>query len=352
MLISIIVPVYKAEKTLQRCIKSVISQTYKDWELILVDDGSPDSCGEICDSYTSYRIKVIHQKNAGVSSARNAGLDFAKGNMVCFIDSDDYVDPTYLEAMAKSEADMVACGFTMTKPYMPESMLLDKEDISSRLNELVNSHELCAVWSHLYKRSIIEKRNLRFLRDLRFGEDTIFNLEYLSACSSFETVSSAAYIYTPEAEYSKKYVLSWEELSLLHKKRVKCYQNLETAFNSGLKIAKSLIPSFYNARNLFIEHTASDCYRLYTSALSNKNCKSQKEFFNEGMRISVMLSSYLTTLPAIEKKSFLVWNNFIDVPFDNIEFNGIFWKLIYVLFRKKQYGVASQLIKLRNYFVK
>ena len=96
-LISVIIPVYRVERFLSRCIDSVIGQTYKNLEIILVDDGSPDRCGDICDEYAckDQRIKVIHKENGGVSSARNAGLDIAKGAYVTFIDSDDYWDKHY-----------------------------------------------------------------------------------------------------------------------------------------------------------------------------------------------------------------------------------------------------------------
>lgn len=91
---SIIVPVYKVEKYLERCVESIINQTFEDFELILIDDGSPDRCGAICDEYAAEdeRIKVIHQKNQGVSVARNAGLDVATGDYICFVDSDDWIE--------------------------------------------------------------------------------------------------------------------------------------------------------------------------------------------------------------------------------------------------------------------
>lgn len=117
-LFSIIIPVYKVEQYLRNCIESVISQTYSNWELILVNDGSPDKCGEICDEYAAKnkRIQVIHKENGGLSSARNAGLDMPpKGEFVTFLDSDDFWHPEYLETLMnlqqKYHADLVQCGF-------------------------------------------------------------------------------------------------------------------------------------------------------------------------------------------------------------------------------------------------
>ena len=105
--VSIIVPIYKAEKYLHRCVDSIIAQTFTDWELLLVDDGSPDRSGEICDEYTGRdnRIRVIHKENGGVSSARNAGLDVAKGQWVVFVDSDDWCEAYYLADFFKEGID-------------------------------------------------------------------------------------------------------------------------------------------------------------------------------------------------------------------------------------------------------
>ena len=115
-MISVIVPVYKTEKYLHKCVDSITAQTYTDLEIILVDDGSPDDCGRICDEYAQKdsRIKVIHRANGGLSAARNSGLETAGGEYVSFIDSDDYIDPDYFEALTScitGGADMAICGF-------------------------------------------------------------------------------------------------------------------------------------------------------------------------------------------------------------------------------------------------
>lgn len=115
--ISIIVPVYKAEPYLRKCIDSILNQTFKDFELILVDDGSPDRCGEICDEYAlkDSRIKIIHKENSGRSSARNVGLDIAQGEYIGFVDSDDWIEPDMYEVLyskAKIEsADIIALNY-------------------------------------------------------------------------------------------------------------------------------------------------------------------------------------------------------------------------------------------------
>ena len=108
--ISIIVPVYKVEKYLSKCVESILSQTFVDFELILVDDGSPDRCGEICDKYAlkDKRIKVIHKENGGLSDARNAGIQVAQGEYLAFVDSDDYIEPQLVENCLARARDMEA----------------------------------------------------------------------------------------------------------------------------------------------------------------------------------------------------------------------------------------------------
>ena len=123
-LVSIVVPVYKIENVLHYCIDSILNQIYEDFELILVDDGSPDNSGKICDEYAKKenRIKVIHKENGGVSSARNCGIDAAKGKYICFVDSDDYVNKNYLEILIKTksehpEFDNIWCYFQTVTDY-------------------------------------------------------------------------------------------------------------------------------------------------------------------------------------------------------------------------------------------
>ena len=116
-LFSIIVPVYKTEAFLRQCVDSILNQTYSDFQVVLVDDGSPDGCGAMCDGYAreDARIKVIHKKNGGLSDARNAGIDIARGEYIGFVDSDDWIEPDYLMSMVlaseKQPADFYLCGF-------------------------------------------------------------------------------------------------------------------------------------------------------------------------------------------------------------------------------------------------
>lgn len=174
-LVSVIVPVYKAEGTIQRCLDSLLAQTLKDFEVILVDDGSPDRCGEICDEYArkDSRIKVIHQKNMGVSAARQTGIENATGEYTIHADPDDWVEPTELEELYKKakedDADMVICDF-----YENDD-IYHKQEPSSLKNETIlyemfqHLHGSCC--NKLIKRACYKDYNINFPKDIYFCED-------------------------------------------------------------------------------------------------------------------------------------------------------------------------------------
>lgn len=210
-LISIIVPVYNVEKYLCECIDSILSQTYEKFELILVDDGSPDNSGKICDEYAEKdkRIKVIHKENGGVSSARNMGLDNANGEYITFVDSDDIVDKQYLELMynklVEKSADLCFCHFDRFdentceeyKETIPEHLIVDFKsdnfvDFASKFFNLKNNifGSSCRV---LYKKSIVE--TIRFNLKIKISEDLIFTLYAVFNSKSICSTSNVLYHY-------------------------------------------------------------------------------------------------------------------------------------------------------------
>lgn len=184
-MISVIVPVYDVENYLRRCVDSVLAQTYQNFELILVDDGSPDCCGQICDDYAALdgRIKVVHQKNGGLSAARNAGLDVAQGECVAFVDSDDYCHPEMLKVLydkiVQYNADVVVSGFKRVdqfgkeidnESYLPEvEELIDGTDALKRL--IMKDYVRAVVWNKIYKRTLFE--SLRFPVGKLYEDDFI-----------------------------------------------------------------------------------------------------------------------------------------------------------------------------------
>lgn len=171
--ISVIVPVYKVESYLRRCIDSILNQTYTDFELILVDDGSPDNCGAICDEYAhrDNRVVVIHQKNSGVSAARNAGLDISKGDYLSFVDSDDYIYPQYLDKLYShlvvQEADISICKTIHFSNEIPEKQesasvgnIYDRIEVCSMLCDYRKAIGIVEPWGKLYKKKFFD--NVRF----------------------------------------------------------------------------------------------------------------------------------------------------------------------------------------------
>ena len=226
--VSIIVPVYKTANTLSRCIESIQQQDYADFELILIDDGSPDRSGEICDEYAEkdQRIKVIHKPNGGVSSARNAGLDAATGEYIVFVDSDDYVTETYLSDLLVDGYDFVIAGYIEENVDGVRRRVVrasaDVREISfnpeDQYKVLSSGYTIYGSWSKLYKRSIIEKNNIKFDINNCMGEDTMFSSDYLVHCKSFRIIEQTPYIYvrygnstTLSTTISKRFLISYEQ---------------------------------------------------------------------------------------------------------------------------------------------
>ena len=208
-LISIIVPVYNVDAYLKQCVDSILSQKYENFELLLIDDGSTDKSGEICDVYEQRdkRVRVFHKKNGGVSSARNVGLDNAKGDWIAFVDSDDIVTPNYLSGLysdVKSDVDLVIQKYFVFKDHLkdesvPEviknAVVYDKSD----LQKLIVEHRLDKngyICSKLYKQELIRNNNIKFQEEISFCEDYYFLFQYLDIISGKVVCSSVAnYLY-------------------------------------------------------------------------------------------------------------------------------------------------------------
>lgn len=214
--ITVIVPVYQAEKYLQKCVESILCQSFSDFVLILVDDGSADASGSICDAYalSDTRVKVLHKKNGGVSSARNAGLEKCESQYVTFCDSDDYWAPNWLEslynAIASTDADVVSAGILSVteegtvlrhSDYESGSFLIHNE--SERTDFLVHLMLRLgwAVYTRLFKTDIIQKNRIRFCESCEnYAEDLCFVLEYSLYCERIEACGFQGYYYVQHQE--------------------------------------------------------------------------------------------------------------------------------------------------------
>lgn len=173
--ISIIVPVYNVEKYLNKCVDSIIKQTFTNWELILVDDGSTDNSGLLCDKFVKKdkRIRVIHKKNGGLSEARNYGIDMSKGNFLIFVDSDDYIDKNMcsilLKKLKENNADIVSCNFykVFDNKILLNSMFVKGEKIFLK-DEILREYflnlfpDIFATWNKIYKKELFVNNEIRF----------------------------------------------------------------------------------------------------------------------------------------------------------------------------------------------
>ena len=206
-LISIIVPVYKTESYLRKCLDSIINQTYENLEIILVDDGSPDNCGKICDEYAASdsRIKVFHQKNAGLSTARNAALKIASGEYVGFVDSDDWIDADMFEILCRGameyKADIAICGFyyvdgsgnKFREIREKQSSLYGREDALHHLivDEKFTNH----IWNKLYKKELFD--------DVHFPQGRVFE-DIATTYKLFEKADRIVFLNSSKYNYQQR----------------------------------------------------------------------------------------------------------------------------------------------------
>lgn len=218
-MISVIVPVYNAEKFLDKCIESILSQTFTDFEAILVNDGSTDKSGEICDIWAQKdsRIKVIHQQNSGVSVARNNGISAAKGEYIAFVDSDDSINCDYLKLLYSNiDGHDLAVGATCMHIIREnKQQILAVSDKSYTLwqfkkdmRHTFQGQYINSPVNKLFKTDIIKNNNLTFDPSMNLGEDCVFCLSYMENCSKVKCFSDIIYNYNVHTNYvrSESYV--------------------------------------------------------------------------------------------------------------------------------------------------
>ncbi|MDE7331955.1 MAG: glycosyltransferase [Lachnospiraceae bacterium] len=207
-LVSIIVPVYNAEKTIERCINSILNQVYRDFELILLDDGSTDASGEVCDAYAEKdnRIRVLHKENSGVSDTRNQGIAMAEGEYLQFLDSDDWITPEatglFVRTAAEYQCDMVIADFyrvvgerVSQKGSIEEEGLMDRADYAGNMMQKPADFYYGVLWNKFYKRSIIEKYQLKMDISISWCEDFMFNMEYVRHAHTIYALKVPVYYY-------------------------------------------------------------------------------------------------------------------------------------------------------------
>ena len=270
--VSIVIPVYNSEKYLRMMVDSVLKQTFQDFELLLVDDGSTDSSGSIVDEYAlkDARVKALHKKNGGVSDARNAGIEAAKGEYLVFWDNDDYVYPDYLEVMVNASEGY---DLLITRPVQcridgpfvaPIRNRTGKCIASGHLNEMsevfpvIDQSEVAWVWAQMFRRDIMVSQNLRF--EKINSEDTMFSYNYIKHISSVKMIDFAGYCYihrNGSLSDSHKYVAEddwiekryyiyldiWKRFSIDIDKRT-CYR--DAVFNRfAIRVAAFLLKGYH-----------------------------------------------------------------------------------------------------------
>ena len=262
-LISVIVPVYKVEKCIHKCIESIINQTYDNLEIILIDDGSPDNCPKICDEYAlrDNRIKVIHQENKGLSSARNKGIELAKGEYIGFVDSDDYIEPSMFQdlynAIVENNVDISICNFYVindkTKEKNVKNSCENKQyNKMEALKEiLLDTHIQSYAWNKLYKRNLFE--DVKYPVGKKYEDiGTTFYL--------FERSNKIQYIGKPEYNYLNRedsIVFNYNEQTIIDYIDIiiERYKYVEKKFEELKKynfyyLAKTLITAYNDVNSL------------------------------------------------------------------------------------------------------
>ena len=203
--ISIILPTYNADEILAKAIKSVINQTYQNWELLVIENGKRGQAENIIKEFENDKIKYIYQEIANVSEARNAGLENATGKYITFLDSDDEYEKEFLEKMLKNiintESQIAVCGYR--KIYDKKQMLIGKSenienttDIKQYLETLKENYLFNELWNKIYISKIIKENNIKFNKKYELGEDFLFNLDYIKNIEKGSYINESLYIYT------------------------------------------------------------------------------------------------------------------------------------------------------------
>ena len=256
-LISIIIPIYNSEKYLRKCIDSVISQTFNDWEMILIDDGSTDNSGSICNEYASdSRVIIKHAQNGGVSKARNMGLRLAKGDYVTFMDSDDWLEPNAFEIYNRAivstppqpiTPDIIKVGYYQDYGNgQSEQVTIPKPkylyDTTEMLVATDESRYFGFLWDELIKRSVIG--SICFDEDISWCEDHLFSLQVFSACKSMALLPDVLYHYCIHSEESLSNV---RDPQMILDVANKVYDLKHASFRLTNKAAKMADNSYFNS---------------------------------------------------------------------------------------------------------
>ena len=314
--ISIIIPVYNAEKYLEECVSSILSQTYQNLEIILVDDGSVDSCPELCKKYAAMdrRVRVIHKKNGGVSSARNAGLDAASGDYITMVDSDDYIDACmYEKMMAEAErgAELVICDCMKEYPDRRELYThdirggyYDRQQLETEYFPhllMMKNVEYPATISNcllLFRRELAE--HVRYLHGVRYSEDLLFGAQLMHRAQSFSYLKGQAYYHyrmNPKSATHRFVPDKWNDYLRLHRGIREAFGNC-TDFDFSHQIDLCLLFFLYN--------TVGDILRTKQLPRAEKTAKIHNILIDEAVT-DMFDRLNISALPVSKKQKLITW---------------------------------------------
>ena len=254
--VSVIVPAYNAEKYLERCLNSIAVQTMQDFEVIVVDDGSQDMTAAIAKQFSvkDKRFKLVQKQNGGVSSARNKGLGLACGSWICFVDADDYISNDYLPSDINQEVDMYIQnwkyhGEEEFKEYLEPNTYIG-EGYNDFLRQFAHFDLFRGVLCKIIKKSIVDSAGIRFIQDVRIGEDTLFFMDYASRCRGVCVLNDGCYFYDRRAEeWTSKYNLSREEVLQFFSYFMEKYDNLPVPLPHLAEFELVLFSGFVSKEN-------------------------------------------------------------------------------------------------------
>lgn len=337
-MISFIVPVYNVEKYLERCLDSILRQTCQDFEIVLVDDGSIDSSGKICDRYAEIHncISVYHKKNGGLASARNYALKYAKGEWIAFVDSDDWIEEDYVEQVLKIsnvnyQCESIVFGYYIE--YVENDYTLHRKfeiDSDMKLSQAIEQMEqkgmFNCVWNKVYSNKLLQKYKIIFEKGMEPGEDLLFNCNYFQYISTCSVSNRELYHYMRQGEntLTKKYDPNlYEKIQLFDKARVELYN----VMNMHSEQYKILLYKYY------FSYITSCVYNNY--GLNNGLSFRNRIMFYKKIFSNDRLSKAIEELQKVENRFSLYERIFIK--FYRFE-NAIAMELVYkVLFFFRNY---------------
>lgn len=342
--ISIIVPVYKVEQYLHRCVDSILNQTFTDFELILVDDGSPDKSGQICDDYAENdsRIIVIHQANQGAATARNNGIKTAHGEYIGFVDSDDYISKNHFEYLVntaiRENTDIVMCNYnfvdqngniTRMSHGFDTGTVFGRDEIENILYKNIFNNEntvgYFSLWNKVFRKDFVTDNNILIDKNMSFGEDMIFIMDCFRFCKNIAFTENAGYYYEMLEDglfsrYSRSFV---NDISV-------CYDRLIKQTSPNDYNQKDLVPislKYWNYVNRQISHIVKNEKRIFNMILFTLRNKTVQKIFSviagitseEAKSLGIMPSE-LKTAKLLRKKHYVLAAFVADY-----QFNPNFW---------------------------